>query len=115
MERWDGVAWRLPLLCAQLTKRAWVCCAEIHCVTIGHVAKDTLTFRIEPGTKAALDTLAVALDRDRSYIINEAVDAYLDTQRWQIAHIKQGMKQADEGKFVSDRQMKTLVNKLLRK
>jgi predicted transcriptional regulator len=80
-----------------------------------HMAKDTLTFRIEPDTKAALDALAGALDRDRSYIINEAVDAYLDTQRWQIAHIKQGMKEADEGKFVSDRQMKTLVNRLLRK
>jgi len=80
-----------------------------------HVAKDTLTFRIEPDTKTALDALAEALDRDRSYIINQAVDAYLETQRWQIAHIKQGVKEADEGKFVSDRQMKTLVKRLLRK
>ena len=82
---------------------------------MGHVAKDTLTFRIEPDTRVALDALAAALDRDRSFIINEAVDAYLDTQRWQIAHIKQGMKEADEGKFVSDRQMKTRVTRLLRK
>ena len=82
---------------------------------MGHMAKNTLTFRIEPDTKAALDALAGSLDRDRSYIINAAVDAYLDALRWQIAHIKQGIKEADEGKFVSDRQMKTLVNRLLRK
>jgi predicted transcriptional regulator len=75
----------------------------------------TLTFRIEPDAKAALDALASALDRDRSYIINEAVDAYLETQRWQIAHIKQGMKEADEGKFVSQREMKKLVDRLLHK
>jgi predicted transcriptional regulator len=50
-----------------------------------------------------------------SGIINEAVDAYLETQRWQIAHIKQGIKEADGGKFVSERQMKTLVTRLLRK
>jgi predicted transcriptional regulator len=80
-----------------------------------HVAKDTLTFRIEPETKAALDALAGVLDRDRSYIINEAIDAYLDTQRWQIAHIKQGIKEADAGKFVSGRQMKTLLDRLRRK
>ncbi len=79
------------------------------------MAKDTLTFRIDPDTKTELDALAAALDRDRSYIINAAMAAYLDTQRWQIAHIKQGMKEADEGKFVSDRRMKTLRNRLLRK
>jgi predicted transcriptional regulator len=77
--------------------------------------RETLTFRIEPETKAALDTLASALDRDRSYIINEAVDAYLETQRWQIAHIKKGLKEADEGKFVSRRDMKKLVDRLLHK
>jgi predicted transcriptional regulator len=77
--------------------------------------KDTLTFRIEPVTKAALDALASALDRDRSYLINEAVAAYLETQRWQIAHIKQGLKEADEGRFVSGSEMKKLVNRLLHK
>lgn len=77
--------------------------------------RETLTFRIEPETKAALDALASAMDRDRSYIIHEAVDAYLETQRWQIAHIKQGLKEADEGKFVSQREMKKLTDRLLNK
>ena len=77
--------------------------------------RETLTFRIEPETKAALDALASAMDRDRSYIIHEAVDAYLETQRWQIAHIKQGLQEADEGKFVSQREMKKLTGRLLHK
>ncbi len=55
------------------------------------------------------------MDRDRSYIIHEAVDAYLETQRWQIEHIKQGVKEADEGKFVNPAEMKKLTGRLLRK
>ena len=61
--------------------------------------KETVTFRIEADTRAALDRLASALDRDRSYLINEAVEAYLEVHAWQIAHIDDGLRQADAGQF----------------
>jgi predicted transcriptional regulator len=30
-------------------------------------------------------------------LLNEAVDAYLDVQRWQIEHIRKGLAQAEAG------------------
>jgi predicted transcriptional regulator len=59
--------------------------------------KQTISFRIDSDKVNALDVLARALDRDRTYLLNEAVAAYLDVQRWQLEHIKASVKQADAG------------------
>jgi RHH-type rel operon transcriptional repressor/antitoxin RelB len=66
------------------------------------MARDVITVRMDAEKREALDALSRAVDRDRSYLINEAVDAYLDVQRWQIAHIEEGLRQADAGEFASD-------------
>ena len=64
--------------------------------------KDTVTFRLAAAKKKALDRVAAGLDRDRSYVLNEAVDYYLDLHRWQVEHIKQGLAEARAGNFASD-------------
>lgn len=61
-----------------------------------------ITFRIDPEKRAALDALARQSDRDRSYLINEAIGAYLLVHKWQVDHIAEGLRQADAGEFVSD-------------
>jgi predicted transcriptional regulator len=38
---------------------------------------DTISFIAKPGKREALDRLAKAKDRPRSYLINEAVERYL--------------------------------------
>jgi predicted transcriptional regulator len=63
----------------------------------GAANKKTVSFRLEPEKVAALDRLAKAQTRDRTFLLNEAVDAYLNVQRWQIEHIKEGVRQADAG------------------
>ena len=65
------------------------------------MSKDTVTFRVDSDKKDALDAIAAGLDRDRSYVLNEAIDAYLETHRWQIEHIREGVRQADAGEFAS--------------
>lgn len=67
--------------------------------------REIVTFRIDADTRAALDRLASALDRDRSYLINEAVEAYLALHAWQIAHIEEGLRQADAGEFAAGREV----------
>jgi len=67
----------------------------------------TITFRIDSDMKAALDALARAMDRDRSYVLNEAVAAYLDTHRWQVDHIQEGLRQAEAGEFATDAEIAT--------
>lgn len=63
---------------------------------------NTLSFRTPEATKAKLDFLANQQQRDRSFIINEAIDYYLSLQEWQLAHIQTGVEQAKKGEFASD-------------
>ncbi len=71
--------------------------------------KQTISFRIEPGKLEALDSLADALDRDRTYLLNEAVTAYLEVQQWQIEQIEKSLKQADAGELIAHRKVKEMA------
>ena len=52
--------------------------------------KETITFRMDAEKRAFLDALAVEMERDRTYLLNQAVDAYLEMHQWQIKHIEEG-------------------------
>ncbi|HLM97697.1 MAG TPA: hypothetical protein VK335_00340 [Bryobacteraceae bacterium] len=77
--------------------------------------KETMTVRIEPETREALDAIATALDRDRSHVVNEALATYVETHRWQIQHIRQGLREADAGRFASEKDVKKVIARLRRK
>jgi RHH-type transcriptional regulator, rel operon repressor / antitoxin RelB len=64
--------------------------------------RETISFRLDAKKRQALDVLAQAQDRDRTYVLNEAIDAYLDVHQWQLEHIQEGIRQADAGDFASD-------------
>lgn len=66
------------------------------------MSKDTITFRLNPEKREALDEIAAGLDRDRTYVLNEAIELYLELHRWQIAHILEGIRQADAEDFATD-------------
>ena len=73
--------------------------------------KQTVTFRLDTEKVVALDDLAKALDRDRTYLLNEAVEAYLDVQQWQLEHIRAGIREADAGKLIDHAKVKKLAGK----
>jgi predicted transcriptional regulator len=77
--------------------------------------REAVTVRLEPETRHTLDLIAAALDRDRSHVINAALAAYIDVHQWQVAHIKQGLKEADAGEFASDAEVDQVLRKLRRK
>lgn len=64
--------------------------------------RGTISFRLDAKKRKALDALAQAQDRDWTYVLNEAIDAYLDVHQWQIEHINEGIRQADAGEFATD-------------
>jgi predicted transcriptional regulator len=64
--------------------------------------KQAVTFRLEARKRKALDAIAAGLDRDRSHVLNDAVDLYLDVHRWQLAHIQEGLRQANAGDFAAE-------------
>lgn len=61
-----------------------------------------VSFRAEASKIESLDAVAAALDRDRSYVLNEAISAYLELYQWQMKHIKEGIRQADAGEFATE-------------
>jgi predicted transcriptional regulator len=73
--------------------------------------KNTISFRIDADKVLALDELANALDRDRTHVLNEAVNAYLEAQRWQVEQIEKSLKQADDGKLLPHTKVKRMAQK----
>jgi len=69
------------------------------------MSKTTITFRLDADKREALDAIAEVADRDRSYVLNEAIDAYLDAHQWQIEHIKKGLRQAEAGQFATENEV----------
>ena len=53
--------------------------------------------RMSEEERGQLDDLAKATGRSRNYHIAQAIAAYLGEQRWQIAHIQEGI--ADAGRL----------------
>ncbi len=74
-----------------------------------------MTVRLEPETRDALDAIAATLDRDRSYVVNQALAAYVETHRWQVEHIQKGLREANAGKFVSQANVNKVIARLRRK
>lgn len=72
---------------------------------------NSLSFRTENEIKQKLDAIAQQQNRDRSYIINQAIDYYLSLYDWQIEHIMQGVEQASTQNFAGDDEVKASFNK----
>lgn len=76
------------------------------------MSKTTISFRTDETRKEALDTLAKSQQRDRSFLINEALDNYLDVQNWQIEHIRKGLAEAENGSFTSTEEIESTFAEL---
>ncbi|MGB8885223.1 MAG: hypothetical protein WCC87_00785 [Candidatus Korobacteraceae bacterium] len=74
----------------------------------------TVSFRTDSAKVQALDTLASLQDRDRSYLLNQAVDNYLELQQYHIALIEEGIRQANAGDLVDHSEVEKMVAKLRR-
>lgn len=73
--------------------------------------KQTVSFRLDSAKLQALDTLAAALERDRTFLLNEAVGNYLEIQAWHIREIEAGLAEANAGKLISHSKVKRAVSK----
>ena len=59
-----------------------------------------VTVRISTATVEQLDQLATVTDRSRAWHVEQALDAYLDLQRWQLQHIRKGLEQLAHGEGI---------------
>lgn len=62
---------------------------------------ETLSIRLDAGTKKRLDALSKRSRRSKSFLAAEAITAYVASEEWQLSEIQAGMKELDEGQGVS--------------
>ena len=55
----------------------------------------SVTVRVKPTIKKRLDLLAQATRRSKSYVIEEALELYLEVNEWQIDGIVKALVEAD--------------------
>ena len=72
---------------------------------------ETVSARLSPETAKKFNLLAKAISRSKSYLAAEAIKAYVNDQQWQIDAILKGIGEADEGKFVTDKQLRDTLSK----
>jgi RHH-type transcriptional regulator, rel operon repressor / antitoxin RelB len=58
------------------------------------------TIRMESRTLKRVDGLAHAMSRSRAWVINQAVEHYLDYEEWFVGEVKEALKQAEAGHVV---------------
>jgi len=77
-------------------------------------ALKTISFRIPSEKVETLDALAATMDRDRTYLLNEAVEHYLKLNEYHIKLIEKGLRAAERGDFVPDAEMNRLIARMRR-
>ena len=74
----------------------------------------TISFRMPAEKVETLDALAETMERDRTYLLNEAVERYLELNEYHIKLIEKGLRAAETGDFVPHGEMKRLIAKMRR-
>ena len=65
------------------------------------VSNAALSFRVDPKKARAIDELAKATDRPRSWHLEQALDAYLEVQAWQVKRVQEGLAELQAGQSVA--------------
>ena len=71
----------------------------------------TISFRADAKKIDVLDSLAVAQDRPRSYLINEAITNYIELHAYQDALVRKGLEEAENGQVVSHEDVVTRLGR----
>ena len=64
---------------------------------------------MSPEKVAELDSIAKAMDRDRSYLLNEAVETYLSEQRRFATMVEEGREDIRSGQTFSHEDVERMV------
>jgi RHH-type transcriptional regulator, rel operon repressor / antitoxin RelB len=78
---------------------------------VGMAGKNVLTVCVSAELKDRLDAVADAIDRPRSWVVNRALEAFVESEAWQIEEIKRGLAEADAGEFASEAEVEVIFEK----
>ena len=69
----------------------------------------TISLRTPAEKVSALDALALAQHRDRSYLVNEAIDYYLELHAAEAADIEARLRESDSEEGIPHAQVSEIV------
>jgi predicted transcriptional regulator len=75
----------------------------------------TISVRINTDTKKQLEALARRTRRSKSFLAAEAIAAFVEAESWQLDEIQAGLKELDEGRGVSHKDVSTWLRSWGRK
>lgn len=67
--------------------------------------RDQLSLRIASSTKKRIEALAQATRRSKSFVVEEAINQYLELNEWQIESIERGLEDVKAGRVISHEDM----------
>jgi predicted transcriptional regulator len=68
-----------------------------------------VSVRLQPELNNQVAALASAMDRPKSWVIEQAIENYVALQAWQLAAIDEGLRAADEGRVVGHEEVEAWV------
>ena len=72
-----------------------------------------VTVRMPVKTQKKLEQIAAGVDRSRNWLINQAIENYLEVYDWQEKRIRERLKKAEKGgKFYTTRQVNDVIESL---
>lgn len=71
----------------------------------------TVSAKLDSEVAKKLELLVKATARSKSFLVAEAIESYVEDQAWQIKAIEEGIKEAEGGKFATERQVKKTFKK----
>jgi RHH-type rel operon transcriptional repressor/antitoxin RelB len=75
-------------------------------------ANSTVTIQLNQEIRSRLEALARATNRSKSKLAAEAITSYVEIQLGHIAEIKAGIRDLDEGRFLTEEQADALFDRL---
>ena len=71
----------------------------------------TTTFRTDEEKLKQIDKMAKSLNRSRNWVINEALDRYMEYEEWFVNQVEEGLRDVENGNVVSHEQMREKLHK----
>ena len=69
------------------------------------------TVRMDDNLLHRVDGIAKSLSRSRSWIINQALERFVNYEEWFKLEVEEGLAEVDRGEVASDAEVKTAFNK----
>lgn len=66
----------------------------------------SVTFRTEESNRDRLDEIAESMDRNRNWVINQAIENYMEQYDWELKEIDAGLADIKAGRTVSGEEVR---------